>query len=457
VTGFDLPPPLHLFRLPRLSRGAAAAVLVLAAGSAAVALAVAPLAPDAADLPQRWVSETLTPLEAAPQLEALAAAPLSLWRDDITRAADTADVLLKRLGVIDSAAVAFLRTDPLVRQALNGRGGKMVQALADAQGRLHNLTLRFPAEKAEQAKTHFTRLTVDRLGGEGKLFFSRTETVPLEASTRLASGTIASSLYAATDQAGLPDSIAAQLAELFSADIDFHRQLRKGDSFSVVYETLLADGRPVAWNEGAGRLLAAEFINGGKAFQAVWFEHKGKGQYFDAAGNSRKRVFLASPLPFSRVTSGFAMRMHPILQRWRQHNGVDYAAPTGTPVRSVGDGVVSFAGWQNGYGNTVVVQHANSQETLYAHLSRKNVRQGQRIAQGELIGAVGATGWATGPHLHFEFRVRGVHQDPLQLARQTEAVALDAAGREQFTTASRRAQVKLDLAESAAAGRLRFE
>jgi murein DD-endopeptidase MepM/ murein hydrolase activator NlpD len=165
-------------------------------------------------------------------------------------------------------------------------------------------------------------------------------------------------------------------------------------------------------------------VNNGKTFQAMWFAEPGKtqGGYYTLDGQSLRRAYLASPMEFSRVSSGFKMRFHPILQTWRAHLGVDYAAPTGTAVRSVGDGVVEFAGTQSGFGNVVFVQHRRQHTTVYAHLSRINVRKGQTVSQGQNIGLVGATGWATGPHLHFEFRVNGAHQDPLTLARQSESV-----------------------------------
>jgi murein DD-endopeptidase MepM/ murein hydrolase activator NlpD len=195
-------------------------------------------------------------------------------------------------------------------------------------------------------------------------------------------------------------------------------------------------------------VLAAEFVNAGKLHQAIWFENAGRGAYYDPSGRSRKRAFLASPMEFSRVTSGFAMRMHPILQRMRAHLGVDYGAPAGTPVRVIGDGTVEFAGWQNGYGNVVQVRHDKERTTLYAHLSRIDVRKGQKVEQGQNVGAVGATGWATGPHLHFEFRVGGVHQDPLKMAKAAESVPLDPAARPRFVELARVAQGKLDLAET---------
>ena len=162
-------------------------------------------------------------------------------------------------------------------------------------------------------------------------------------------------------------------------------------------------------------------------------------------------------MEFSRVTSGFAMRMHPILQTLRAHRGVDYGAPHGTPVRSVGDGVVEFAGWQNGYGNVVKVQHGKERSTLYAHLSRIDVHKGQTIEQGQRLGAVGATGWATGPHLHFEFQLNGQHVDPLSLAKAADPVSVDGASRARFAALSRSAKLQLDLAQTLAQGRAPLE
>jgi murein DD-endopeptidase MepM/ murein hydrolase activator NlpD len=445
----------HLERFAlRHHGGLVAAAVALLAGfgiSAVATVAVSPLLPEAAQLPQRIVTETLEPQGLAAQLEALAAQDIPLTRSDVTRATDSPERLLARLGVIDASAASFLHSDSTARLLLAGRVGKMVQAHTDADGTLRELVGRFPAERAEQAKTHFTRLTMSRIDGR---WLARLQTVPFGTRTRLASGTIRSSLYAATDEAGIPDAVAAQLAEIFSTDIDFHRELKKGDTFHLVYESLTADGEPVSWNDGAGRVLAAEFVSGRRQHQAVWFvAADGRGAYFTPDGHSKRKSFLASPMEFSRVTSGFAMRMHPILNRWRQHNGVDYAAPKGTPVRAVGDGIVDFAGWQNGYGNVVEVKHANGKATLYAHLSRLDVRKGQRVEQGQHIGAVGATGWATGPHLHFEFRIDGAHQDPLQIAKAAETVALDAASRPRFEQALRTVQAKLDVAETLAGPR----
>ena len=422
-------------------------------GSGVVAFAVAPLAPDAADLPRSIVLEEVRTVLVEPQLEALAGHALELSQTFVTRQGVPLATELRRLGVTDASALHMVARDTAVRKATDGRGPRIVQIRTDGMGGLLELIIRSPAERPQQASSHFTRTT---LRAQGDDWARDVVTAPVASETRLASGTISSSLFSATDESRIPDRIASQLAEIFAVDIDFHRAVRKGDTFSLVYEALTADGEPVPWNEGAGRVLAAEFVNGGTVHQAIWFESGGKGDYFDPSGRSRKRVFLASPVEFSRITSGFAVRMHPILNRMRAHNGVDYAAPTGTPVRTVGNGVVDFAGWQNGFGKVVFVRHDGKRTTVYAHLSRVNVRKGQRVDQGDLIGAVGSTGWATGPHLHFEFRVAGVHQDPLKIAKSAETVRLDVRARPRFEEVARVVQAKLDAAESLG-GPLRFE
>ncbi len=405
------------------------AILLLGGGGAyAVATAVVSLAPDAALLPVREVSESVQPLSLAAQAETLDTTRLTLFRSDTTRSSDTADTLLSRLGIDDPSAAAFLRTDPITRLALLGRAGRNLTAEASES----NALLKLIARWSPDADGTFKRLVVEKLG---TTFSARLETAPLVTSTRLASGIINTSLFAATDEANVPDTVATQIAEIFSGDIDFYRALRKGDRFSVVYETLEGDGEQLR----AGRVLSAEFVNSGKTLQAAWFQEPAtagqpapRGGYYTLDGQSLHRAYLASPMEFSRVSSGFKMRFHPILQTWRAHLGVDYAAPTGTAVRSVGDGVVDFAGVQNGFGNVVIIKHRSNNTTVYAHLSRIAVKRGQTIAQGQNIGAVGSTGWATGPHLHFEFRVNGVHKDPLTLARQNDTTPLSAATKPLF-------------------------
>ncbi len=408
--------------LKRHPQRIAATLAVLLLGAASGAFAVASFAPDAAKLPVQQVLELVTALPLQAQEEQLTSQAVNLFRSETTRATDTAESLLKRLGIDDAQAADFLRHDALTRKNVLARAGRTVTAQANGSNALLRLTVRWNSEDEGQ----FNRLVIERAGNR---FAAHVETAALSASTRLASGVIRSSLFAATDDARIPDSVATQLAEIFSGDIDFHRALRKGDRFSLVYEALEADGEPMR----SGRVLSAEFVNNGKTFQAMWFQEPGqKGGYYTLDGQSLRRAYLASPVQFSRITSGFKMRFHPILQKWQAHQGVDYAAPTGTPVRSVGDGVVDFAGVQNGFGNVVMVKHRNNQTTVYAHLSKVAVKRGQNIAQGQNLGAVGATGWATGPHLHFEFRVNGKYQNPMTVARQSETTPVSASARPAF-------------------------
>lgn len=404
---------------------------VLLLGTGVTAFGVAPLAPDAADLPVRQILESVQSLPTEVQTEALGSFQFKLFRSETTRSTDTADALLKRLNIDDTAAAAFLRNDSNGRLTLTGRPGKNVAVEATDSNQLLKLTVRWATDDEEK----FTRLVVERKPDNS--FSSRVETAPYTSSTRLASGSIRTSLFAATDDAGIPDAVAVQIAEIFSGDIDFHRALRKGDRFSVVYETLEADGETMR----TGRVLSTEFVNNGKTLQAMWFRDPAsttvagaaaKGGYYTLDGQSLRRAYLASPMEFSRISSGFKMRFHPILQTWRAHLGVDYAAPTGTAVRSIGDGIVEFAGVQNGFGNVVFIKHRNNHTTVYAHLSRIGVQKGQSVSQGQHIGAVGSTGWATGPHLHFEFRVNGMHQDPMTIAQQNETIPLSATAQPLF-------------------------
>lgn len=416
---------------------------VLLLGTGVTAFGIAPLAPDASDLPVRQIIEALdtpTQQDIDNLVAAQPAAPLVLFRSDTTRRDDTAQSLMQRLGVSDSPAQAFLRNDPIARQLLQaGRTGRPVSVEASDRQELMRLTARWLSADERS----FTRLVVEK-NPQGSLT-SRLEQGALTASARLASGVIRSSLFAATDEAGIPEPVAIQLAEMFSSDIDFRRDLRQGDRFSVVYESLEADGESLR----TGRVLSAEFVNDGREREAVWFEEPGhKGGYYGFDGQSSRRYYLASPLEFSRVSSGYGMRFHPITGGRKAHMGVDYAAPTGTPVRTIGDGVVEFAGEQRGYGNVIYIKHRNNQMTVYAHLSRIGVRKGQRVDQGDFIGAVGTTGASTGPHLHLEFRDNGVHVDPLSIARQSESIPVPQALRQRFDAVAKLQRMQLDAAAS---------
>ncbi|QHI99612.1 peptidoglycan DD-metalloendopeptidase family protein [Xylophilus rhododendri] len=430
---------------PRRIGAALGAVLLCGGGGA---FAVASYGPDASDLPVREVLHSVTPLAFKGDLADVERAPMRLYRSETTRSSDSAETLLRRLGISDAAAVAFLRNDPQARQGLFGRSGRLVSAEASEDNRLLRLTVRWGGDDAQQIQ----KLVIEKSAEADKGFSTSIAAVPTTVSSRLASATISSSLFASTDEAGIPDTVASQVAEIFSNDIDFRRSLRKGDRFSVVYETVEADGEMVR----AGRVLSAEFVNDGKAYGALWYEPKGqKGSYFSLDGKSSTRAYLSAPLEFSRVSSGFSNRFHPILQQWRMHLGTDFAAPSGTPVRTIGDGVVDFAGVQNGYGNVVMVKHRGNDLTVYAHLSKINVTRGQKVSQGQNIGLVGQTGWATGPHLHFEFRVGGVQQDPLLMARQSEAVQLGAADKPAFDklASATRMQLEAGLQASVASAR----
>ena len=421
---------------PKRITATLATVLLTGGGGA---FAIASFGPDPLDLPVRLLEQPVESLASGKSLAELVDHPgFSLHRSGQVRASDTAESLLQRLGVADPAAAAFLRRDSNAQRALLGRSGRIISVETTDDHRLLRITARW----AHEDDGLFQRLVIEKSGNG---FSSHITAAPLTTSSRLAGGVIHSSLFAATDASNIPDNVAVQLAELFSGDIDFRRALRKGDRFSVVYETLEADGEPLR----SGRVLSAEFHNNGKPHQAVWFQEPSasKGAYYTLDGQSLRRAYLTSPLEFSRVSSGFAMRFHPIHKTWRAHLGTDFAAPTGTAVRTIGDGVVEFAGTQNGFGNVVFIKHRNQHVTVYAHLNRIDVRANQAVEQGQTIGTVGATGWATGPHLHFEFRVNGQHQDPMLIAQQSEAAApVSPAARPEFNRLSAVMRTQLDAA-----------
>lgn len=330
----------------------------------------------------------------------------SFVREERVQRGDTVAALLARLGMQDEHAFTFLRqqhdTQAIFSQL---RPGKVVTARTSESGELLALTfpLNGPLDKA---------LVIEKR--DGRLHVTQ-QSHALTSQVVMKSGEIQTSLFAATDEIGLPDGVATQMADIFGGDIDFHRDLRKGDRFSVVYELLFNQGQPTR----TGRILATEFINNGKIFRAVWFESKDGQGYYTAEGKNIRKAFLRSPLEFSRVTSGFSRaRFHPIHQTWRAHKGVDYGAPIGTRIRATGDGVVDFAGKRGGYGNLVVIRHQGRFTTHYGHLNgfAAGIRKGTRVSQGDIIGYVGKTGWATGPHLHYEFRINDVHQNPLAVA-----------------------------------------
>jgi murein DD-endopeptidase MepM/ murein hydrolase activator NlpD len=365
----------------------AAAVASLAFFGAVAAFATMAPQDVAAKLTPTALVETL-PIPA----EALLPPPESYIREERFQRGDTISAFLARLGIAPAHVEKLAR----VRMLHTLRPGVHVGAEVSADGT--PLSLNFL--NGRDTLVQITREAEGYRVGEERASF--------ETRVVMRSGVVRSSLFAAADAAGIPDSVAMQLADVFGGDVDFHRDLRNGDRFAVVYELHSLLGRPVR----AGRVLAAEFVSQGRTYRAV---HYGNGFYADDGKNLRK-AFLRSPLEFSRVSSGFGMRNHPIHRTWRAHKGIDYAAPVGTRVRAVGDGVVEFAGIKGGYGKVVILRHHGQYTTVYAHLNRISVQRGARVAQNDTIGAVGRTGWATGPHVHYEFRIAGEARNPFSIA-----------------------------------------
>ena len=325
------------------------------------------------------------------------------FQEDRFRGKDTLPALLERLGAGEGEAATFRRSTQAVRYFRHVRPGMTVQAKVDEGGKLRSLWFLTDRD---------TILSIDRLGDGFGASELKAEVVR---GVEMRTGEIESSLFAATDAAGIPDNIAIQIADIFAGDIDFHRDLRRGDRFAVVFETLYHGGPATR----SGRVLAAEFSSRKKIYRAVWFQDPwGRGGYYTPQGTNLRKAFLRSPLEFSRVTSGFGMRRHPIFQQWRAHQGIDYGAPAGARVKATGNGVVAFSGRRSGYGNLVVLKHHGGYSTYYAHLQgfARGLRGGARVAQGDVVGYVGQSGWASGPHLHYEFHVHDQNRNPLTIA-----------------------------------------
>lgn len=329
----------------------------------------------------------------------------TFWQTDQVRRDDTLASLMSRLNIRNAEAIEFLRRSPDASPLASGLApGRSIQAQTNQLGELLKLQYQIGANST---------LSVERTASGYQAQIIAPE---YEAHTVLKSAEIKSSLFAATDAADIPDQIAIQLAEIFSSDIDFHSDLRRGDRFVVVYEANYSNGELVK----IGQVQAAEFVNDGKTYRAVLYRNpEGQVSYYTPEGKSLHKSFLRSPLEFSRISSGFSLgRFHPILQTMRAHKGVDYAAPIGTRIKASADGHVAFVGTKGGYGNVIMLQHQNGVTTVYGHLARfvAGLRQGMKVSQGDIIGFVGMSGLATGPHLHYEFLLHGQHRDPLKVA-----------------------------------------
>lgn len=354
------------------------------------------------------------------------------WHTERIQRGDTITELLRRLKIDDIAASNYLRKEKAAESLQQLSPGKVVQAETRADGSL--VSLRFKNINGKQVIIEKTNAG----------FNARTLELQTEQRILLRSGLIDSTLFAATDAAGMPDAAASQLADIFSGDIDFHRDLRKGDRFSVIYEMNYSNGEPVS----TGNILAAEFVNQGTRYKAFYYETShNHGSYFSPDGKSMRKAFLRSPIEFSRVSSGFKLsRFHPVLNTWRAHKGVDYASPIGTKVKVTADGTIEFVGKQGGYGNVIMVRHQGRYSTVYGHLSNfaKGLHRGQKVSQGDIIGYVGKTGLATGPHLHYEFKINGQQHDPLRVALP-DAKPISAVQKAQFLTATATIRERLNM------------
>jgi murein DD-endopeptidase MepM/ murein hydrolase activator NlpD len=388
-------------RKTKILSAAALALAVCAFGAAGVA----PLTPDASDMPVKSVTQAMALPNLSDQLAEMEKSEQYYVREERVRPGDTLATLLNRLGVDDDAAAAFIKTNRVARNVLQLKPGKQVQVQTAEDGELQWLS----TPKIDNSENPKNILITRSNDG----FKAAEAPAKLERRVEMRSGEIKSSLFAATDSAQIPDTVAKQIISLFSTDIDFASELHHGDRFNIVYESFWQNGELVR----TGRILAGEFTNGGETHQSVWFDAPGGGGYFGFDGQSLKKAFLKSPLEFTRISSGFSMREHPISGEWKQHKGVDFAAPTGTPIRASGDAEIEFIGEQSGYGNVIFLKHWSDYSTVYAHMSAfaEGMKKGMKIHQGDVIGYVGSTGWATGPHLHYEFRINNEPHDPLSV------------------------------------------
>jgi murein DD-endopeptidase MepM/ murein hydrolase activator NlpD len=383
----------------------------------------------------------VAPSAAGPGAQFAAAAsaamkPLEAAVEVIVRRDDTLDSIFRRLQ-LSVTDLATIRQLPGIRQSLDLLRPGDVITLTHLNGEVTSLQRRVSDTET---------LQVERTAPGA--FESKIVENELEVRTVPVQGRITSSLFKAINDAGASDGVALQLAEVFRYDLDFAQELQRGDTFTLVLEKVWRDGEFLR----DGDIVAAEFVNNGRTYRAVRYTTPdGRSDYYTPDGKSLRKAFLLSPLQFTRISSGFGMRRHPVLGTMRAHKGVDYAAPVGTPIRAAGDGRIAFRGVRGGYGNVIVLAHSGGVETLYAHMHRfaKGVFVGKRVKQGELIGYVGMTGLASGPHLHYEYRVNGVHRNPASI-KAAPVEPLQAKYRADFDAKSRELLARLDAARHTA-------
>jgi len=353
------------------------------------------------------------------------------WRVETVRSGDSLARIFSRLGISARQLDRLMRT-----------GGEPVAQLKRI---MPGQTLKFDLRDGElnQLVYEIDRLNTLHVQREGDGFGARTETRELETRVTNASGVINSSLFLAGMDAGLSDNLIMELAGIFGWDIDFALDIREGDRFTLLYEEKYLDGEKLR----DGNILAAEFTNRGKTYRALRYtDASGRSDYYTPDGKSMRKAFIRTPVDFTRISSRFGKRYHPTLKKRKNHHGVDYAAPRGTPIKAAGDGKLLFVGRKGGYGKTVIIQHGGKYSTLYAHMSRikPGMRRGKHVRQGQVIGYVGSTGRSTGPHLHYEFRVNGVHRNPLTV-KLPDAAPIQARYRADFLAKTRVLVSQLDM------------
>lgn len=325
------------------------------------------------------------------------------WNSVTVNPGDTLSILFQNAGLSANTLHAVINSSKEAKAFTRLRVGQQVDFKLSDDGQLLGM------------RSQLNTLETIRIDRDGENYAFSKDVLEPDVSTRFASGDINSSLFVAAQNAGLSHNLTMQMANVFGYDVDFAREIRQGDNFELLFEEKHVDGQRV----GTGNILAARFTNRGRTFTAVRYtDSKGNSSYYRADGTSMRKAFIRTPVEFARISSRFnPNRRHPVLNKIRAHNGVDYAAATGTPIKATGDGRVVHVGRKGGYGNTIVIKHGQSYQTLYAHMSRyaSGMRAGSNVTQGQVIGYVGMTGLATGPHLHYEFQVNGRHVDPLSV------------------------------------------
>lgn len=353
------------------------------------------------------------------------------WQSAKVKSGDSLALIFARMGLSPQ------ELDRVMRSGKDAAALKRLMPGQEFRFQIEGESLQQLVYRIDPLKT----LKVSRTPADG--FQIDTETRELETRVTNTSGTIESSLFLAGQKAGMSDNLIMELAGIFGWDIDFVLDIRSGDQFTLVYEELYLDGK----KQRDGNILAAEFSNRGKSYRAVRYtDASGRSDYYTPDGKSMRKAFIRTPVDFTRISSRFGKRYHPTLKKQKNHHGVDYAAPRGTPIKAAGDGKLLYVGRKGGYGKTVIIQHGGKYSTLYAHMSRikPGMRRGKHVRQGQVIGYVGSTGRSTGPHLHYEFRVNGVHRNPLTV-RLPDAAPIQKRYKADFLTQSRGLVALLDV------------